>query len=60
MMRAITPPHSKKSPREEHSGRKEEDDFAFTLKKTQTKKTPFSNRLVYRSSRTAMTLPSRA
>ena len=55
MMHANTPPHPKKTPREEHPRRTEEDDFAITLKKTQTKKPPFSHRLVYRSSRTAMT-----
>ena len=59
MMHANTPPHPKKTPREEHPRRTEEDDFAITLKKTQTKKPPFSHRLVYRSSRTAMTARAR-
>jgi hypothetical protein len=55
MMRAHTPPHPKKTPREEHSRRTEEDDFAISSKKTQPKNTPFSNRPIYDTFGSAMT-----
>ena len=44
-------PHTKKTRK-----KTEEDDFAISSKKTQPKKTPFSNRLVYPTFRSALTI----
>jgi hypothetical protein len=49
-------PRLKKTQRKEDPETPEEDVFSISLKKTQPKKTPFSDRRIYRTIGTALTV----